>query len=161
MPSRTLSNSARSNQKITSTPIDLAISSMIGAEIGAANRISRIRPKDLPHNRRQHNPRVDELQEGGVERQRERGGDAPTPEERCREQPRRLAFPPLKKPQEAERQYGEQARERECLKEHARDVPAHAPEQAEMDDGRKPQHRDQRRTDPNAYLPPTQRRAHE
>jgi len=72
-----------------------------------------------------------------------------------------LALPPLEKPQHAERQRGEQARERECAKEHAGDVRAHAPEQGEMDDGRETQHRDQRRADRDADLAPAQRRAHD
>src|SRR5262252_2000751 len=45
MPSRTLWNSARSNRKITSTPIALAISSTIGAEIGAASSIAASGPR--------------------------------------------------------------------------------------------------------------------
>ena len=40
-----LSNSARSNQKINSTPIALAISSTIGAEIGAASIIAASGPR--------------------------------------------------------------------------------------------------------------------
>src|SRR5262245_57337171 len=63
----------------------------------------RVRPQDLPHNRMPHNPGVDKLEKGAVERQGERGGDAPAPEEACGEQPRRLAFPSLKEPQQAER----------------------------------------------------------
>src|SRR5215471_7568815 len=44
MPSRTLWNSTRSNRKITSTPIALAISSTIGAAIGAASSIAASGP---------------------------------------------------------------------------------------------------------------------
>src|SRR5262249_46922806 len=76
------------------------------------------------------------------------------------EQPRRLALAPFKRPQKAEWDYGEQARERERAKEHAHHVRAHAREQEEMDGGRKSQHRDQHRTDRDTDLAPTQRRAH-
>jgi hypothetical protein len=51
-----------------------------------------------------HNPRVGELQKRAVERQGERGGDAPAPEEGGGEQPRRLALAPFKQPQQAERE---------------------------------------------------------
>src|SRR6516164_5253161 len=44
MPSRTVWNSARSNRKITSTPTALAISSTIGAAIGAASSIAASGP---------------------------------------------------------------------------------------------------------------------
>src|SRR5215475_13428944 len=44
MPSRMLSNSARSNQNSARTPSALAISSAIGAEIGAANSIAAFGP---------------------------------------------------------------------------------------------------------------------
>src|SRR5262249_38760302 len=74
--------------------------------------------------------------------------------------PRRLALAPLEKPQQADWEYSEHARERERPEEHAHDVRAHAREQEEMDGGRKTQHRDQRRTDRDADLAPTQRRTH-
>jgi hypothetical protein len=107
-----------------------------------------------------HDPRVGELQKGAVERQRERGGDAPAPEEGGGEQPRRLALAAFKQPQQAERKYGEHAREHERAKEHAHDVRSHAREQEEMNGGRKREHRDQPRADRDADLAPTQRRAH-
>src|SRR5262245_1750807 len=69
-----------------------------------------IRPQDLPDGRLLRHDGVDEQEEGSIDRQSERGRNAPAPQEGGGEEPRRLTLTPVEIPEHGERHRRQQAR---------------------------------------------------
>src|SRR5215831_14552529 len=158
MPSRTLWNSGRSNRKITSTPTALAISSTIGAEIGAARSFAASGPKTsfaigccTTHVSTNFRKAVLNGKANPVAMHPPQRNATANNHGVCRS----------RRSRSHSKLTGTIASMPESASEHADNVRAHAREQAEMNEDRKTQDRDQRRADCNADFAPAQRRARE
>src|SRR6516162_7349704 len=159
MPSRTLWNSARSNRKITSTPTALAISSTIGAEIGAASSIAASGPRtsrttgccttqvSTSVRKALLNSKASAVAMHPPQRKAAANSHGVWRSRRSRSH-KRVSGNSASMPESA-------SARKNTLATSARML-----EQEEMDGGRKTKHRDQRRTDRDADLAPTQRRTH-
>src|SRR5262249_40265903 len=151
MPSRTLWNSGRSNRKITSTPTALAISSTIGAEIGAASSFAASGPKTSFATATNLRKAVLNGKAKPVAMHPPQRNATANNHGVCRS----------RRSRSHSKLTGTIASMPESASEHADNVRAHAREQAEMNEDRKTQDRDQRRADCNADFAPAQRRARE
>src|SRR5262245_51189496 len=96
-------------------------------------------------------PGVDQLEERGVERESEGGGDASAPKEGCREQPGTFTLPPIEEPEQGNWYDGKQARERERLQKHACYVRRYGGENAQLQQHSEGQNGNKRRTDDYAH----------
>ena len=157
-----LSNSARNSPNSRRTPHPLAISSAKGAEIGAASSIGACGPRiSVTIGWSATHPSTN-LKEGSVEAAGRRAvAMQATPQERRNEQPRCLAFPPVEKPQNRDRNQGEQARQEKSDKKHEGDFRRHPNEEDDLNQRRICQHQQQGCADRKACSATAHGRAHQ
>ena len=120
-----------------------------------------LRSQDLGDDRMERDPPVDEFEKGSVEGQGDGSGNQATPQERRNEQPRCLAFPPVEKPQNRDRNQGEQARQEKSDKKHEGDFRRHPNEEDDLNQRRICQHQQQGCADRKACSATAHGRAHQ